>query len=161
MDGNLLQQPRHPFAPAAPGLGARRRTNANVVSENGFKYIVSKNNILGADNKAGVSLMVNMIKNNIEGLYYFFIGEEVGTIGSSCLSKKFDDIDYLKEITSFVKNKFLLISGITPEVWEIFSKAKLIDKITELDSSFTNPTNLLSLNTIKYNKNRYFSKNGL
>ncbi|HUU87281.1 MAG TPA: hypothetical protein VMX17_05965, partial [Candidatus Glassbacteria bacterium] len=32
-------------------------------------------------------------------------------------------------------------------------KADLISKITELDNSFTNPTNLLNLNTIKYNKN--------
>lgn len=39
--------------------------------------------ILGADDKAGVTLMLWLIKNNVPGLYYFFIGEEVGCIGSS------------------------------------------------------------------------------
>jgi hypothetical protein len=38
--------------------------------------------ILGADDKAGVTIMLWMIKNEIPGLYYFFIGEEVGCIGS-------------------------------------------------------------------------------
>ena len=39
--------------------------------------------ILGADDKAGVTILLYLIKNNIPGLYYFFIGEEVGCIGSS------------------------------------------------------------------------------
>lgn len=43
--------------------------------------------ILGADDKAGVTVMLYMIKNNIPGLYYFFIGEEVGCIGSKKASK--------------------------------------------------------------------------
>ena len=38
--------------------------------------------ILGADDKAGVAIMLNMIEKNIPGLYYFFLGEEVGCIGS-------------------------------------------------------------------------------
>lgn len=38
--------------------------------------------ILGADDKAGVTIMLYMIKNKIPGLYYFFIGEEVGCVGS-------------------------------------------------------------------------------
>jgi hypothetical protein len=38
--------------------------------------------ILGADDKAGVVIMLNMIEKNIPGLYYFFLGEEVGCIGS-------------------------------------------------------------------------------
>lgn len=38
--------------------------------------------ILGADDKAGVTLLLWLIKNKIPGLYYFFIGEEVGCIGS-------------------------------------------------------------------------------
>lgn len=39
--------------------------------------------ILGADDRAGVTLMTHMIENKISGLYYFFVGEEVGCIGSS------------------------------------------------------------------------------
>lgn len=43
--------------------------------------------ILGADDKAGVTIMLYMIKNNIPGLYYFFIGEEVGCVGSGLAAK--------------------------------------------------------------------------
>ena len=43
--------------------------------------------ILGADDKAGVTIMLWMIKHNIPGLYYFFIGEEVGCVGSGLLAK--------------------------------------------------------------------------
>lgn len=42
---------------------------------------------LGADDKAGMTVMLWMIKNNVPGLYYFFIGEEVGCIGSSLAAK--------------------------------------------------------------------------
>lgn len=42
---------------------------------------------LGADDKAGVSIMIWMIKHNIPGTYYFFIGEEVGCIGSGLAAK--------------------------------------------------------------------------
>jgi hypothetical protein len=53
------------------------------------------NSNLGADDKAGVVIMLNMISENIPGLYYFFVGEESGCIGSSSLSrifqKKMDD----------------------------------------------------------------------
>jgi hypothetical protein len=46
---------------------------------------------LGADDKAGVCIMLNMINENILGLYYFFIGEEHGGIGSNQLAKVFKD----------------------------------------------------------------------
>ncbi len=42
--------------------------------------------ILGADDKAGVTILLWLIGNNIPGLYYFFIGEEVGCVGSSAAS---------------------------------------------------------------------------
>lgn len=47
--------------------------------------------ILGADDKAGVTIMMYMIQNQIPGLYYFFCGEEVGCVGSSLLAK-FGDV---------------------------------------------------------------------
>lgn len=46
---------------------------------------------LGADDKAGVTVMLWMIKNRVPGFYYFFIGEEVGCIGSG-LAAKYEDI---------------------------------------------------------------------
>jgi hypothetical protein len=44
--------------------------------------------ILGADDKAGVVLLMKLIENNIPGLYYFFVGEEVGRVGSSGILRK-------------------------------------------------------------------------
>jgi len=46
---------------------------------------------LGADDKAGVTVMLHLIKNEVPGLYYFFIGEEVGCIGSGLASKSIAD----------------------------------------------------------------------
>ena len=45
---------------------------------------------LGADDKAGITVLLWMIKNNVPGLYYFFIGEEVGCIGSGNAAKNMD-----------------------------------------------------------------------
>jgi len=44
--------------------------------------------ILGADDKAGVTILSYMIQNKIPGLYYFFKGEECGCVGSSMLALK-------------------------------------------------------------------------
>jgi len=44
---------------------------------------------LGADDKAGTTIMINLITEKIPGLYYFFVGEESGCIGSSALSRVF------------------------------------------------------------------------
>lgn len=64
-------------------------------------HVISKNIIstdgkttLGADDKAGVTLMLWMIKNRVPGLYYFFIGEEVGCIGSGAASSGGDFSKY-------------------------------------------------------------------
>ncbi len=54
--------------------------------------------ILGADDKAGVTIMLYMMTNNIPGLYYFFMGEEKGGVGSRLLSNDFENFDYLKSI---------------------------------------------------------------
>lgn len=46
--------------------------------------------ILGADDKAGMAIMYHMIENKVPGLYYFFLFEERGCVGSRALN------DYLK-----------------------------------------------------------------
>jgi hypothetical protein len=56
---------------------------------------------LGADDKAGMTVMLWMIKNNIPGLYYFFIGEEVGCIGSGLAAKYGDFKGKYDRIISF------------------------------------------------------------
>lgn len=59
--------------------------------------------ILGADDKAGVTIMLYMIQNNIPGLYYFFLGEEVGCIGSKKVanSQKENKIESINKVISF------------------------------------------------------------
>lgn len=59
--------------------------------------------ILGADDKAGVTIMLWMIWNKIPGLYYFFLGEEVGCIGSKALATKFktQKIEDITKVISF------------------------------------------------------------
>jgi hypothetical protein len=56
---------------------------------------------LGADDKAGVTVLLWMIQNNIPGLYYFFIGEEVGCIGSGLAAKYGDFKGKYDRIISF------------------------------------------------------------
>lgn len=66
------------------------------------KYIrTDKKTILGADDKAGMTILLHMIENNVPGLYYFFIGEEVGCIGSTAASKRIDFFSKYKRIISF------------------------------------------------------------
>ena len=57
--------------------------------------------ILGADDKAGVTIMLWLMLHNIPGLYYFFIGEEVGCIGSGLASKYGDFKGKYDRIISF------------------------------------------------------------
>lgn len=54
--------------------------------------------ILGADDKAGVVVMLHMIEHNIPGIYYFFQGEERGGIGSGLLSTEYDTFPHLKGV---------------------------------------------------------------
>jgi hypothetical protein len=55
--------------------------------------------ILGADDKAGVSLMIWMIHHQVPGLYYFFSGEERGSIGSSAVKKNWSHHGYSRMIS--------------------------------------------------------------
>lgn len=67
--------------------------------EGGDEYIYTDGtSILGADDKSGVTVMLYMMAHNIPGLYYFFIGEERGGIGSHALAGVFDEVSYLKNI---------------------------------------------------------------
>jgi hypothetical protein len=80
----------------------RVQSDVNLLIEtqsNGDEIILTDGkSILGADDKAGVVILMYMMDSNVPGLYYFFIGEERGTIGSSNLVGEIDNIDYLKEI---------------------------------------------------------------
>lgn len=55
--------------------------------------------ILGADDKAGMVVLLYMIEKKVPGLYYFFVGEEVGCIGSSKLASDFQWLDISKVVS--------------------------------------------------------------
>jgi hypothetical protein len=61
-------------------------------------FVTDGSSILGADDKAGVSVMLYMMAHNIPGIYYFFIGEERGGIGSNRVASVFDSIEHLKSV---------------------------------------------------------------
>lgn len=58
--------------------------------------------ILGADDKAGMVVILSMIEKQVPGLYYFFIGEEVGCIGSSAVATGWKLSDFSKTIKKVV-----------------------------------------------------------
>jgi hypothetical protein len=58
--------------------------------------------ILGADDKAGMVVILTMIERNVPGLYYFFLGEEVGCIGSGHVAKNWPLNPFSKTINKVV-----------------------------------------------------------
>jgi len=62
------------------------KINKEYYEEKGHRFVKTDGNtILGADDKTGMVIMLNMIDNDIPGMYYFLIGEEKGTVGSGLL----------------------------------------------------------------------------
>jgi hypothetical protein len=60
--------------------------------------------ILGADDKAGMTVILHMIDKKVPGLYYFFVGEEVGCIGSGELAEQWCNLQMfnnIKKVISF------------------------------------------------------------
>lgn len=68
----------------------------NIISTDGTS-------ILGADDKAGLVVLLALIEKEIPGLYYFFLGEERGCIGSrkvADLHSKFK-LEHITKVVSF------------------------------------------------------------
>lgn len=61
--------------------------------EEGFVFAKSSKHktdtILGADDKVGVFILLQMIKNKVPGMYVFHVGEEAGCVGSKWLSNAY------------------------------------------------------------------------
>ena len=74
-------------------------TRLYSIQEDGQEHIITDGStILGADDKSGTTVMLYLMANNVPGLYYFFIGEERGGIGSNALSSIYDKVDYLTDV---------------------------------------------------------------
>lgn len=76
--------------PAKEKTGVDDGSVVHVIDEDFIK--TDGNSNLGADDKAGMVIMLNMISENVPGLYYFFQGEESGCIGSSTMSRKYTEL---------------------------------------------------------------------
>jgi hypothetical protein len=79
--------------------GVYGRGTSNVVDDKSVVHVfdgdfvkTDGNTNLGADDKAGTAIMLNMISENVPGLYYFFMGEESGCVGSTNLSREYDNL---------------------------------------------------------------------
>ena len=88
-------------------------TRLYSIQEDGQEHIITDGStILGADDKSGTTVMLYLMANNVPGLYYFFIGEERGGIGSHDLANVYDEVEYLKEIkrcVSFDRRKTISV----------------------------------------------------
>lgn len=107
--------------------------------------------ILGADDKAGVTIMMYMIKNQIPGLYYFFLGEEVGCVGSKKVAavqkdKKIEGIDKVVSFDRRGTNSVITFQSSQRCASDTFGKA-LADELNKADETFkyeTDPTGVLT-----------------
>lgn len=81
--------------------------------------------ILGADDKAGLTVLLYMIEKNVPGLYCFFIGEEVGCIGSGLASKdaNFKEYDRMISFDRRGTESIITFQSSTRCCSDIFAKA--------------------------------------
>ena len=73
----------------------------HVISDDFIK--TDGRSILGADDKAGLVIMLYMMENSVPGLYYFFMGEEVGCVGSRKVASlhSTEKLPYINKVISF------------------------------------------------------------
>lgn len=96
--------------------------------------------ILGADDKAGMVVLLYMIENKVPGLYYFFEGEEVGCVGSKALASVWEQSEfseYIKKVISFDRRG--LDSVITEQGWGICCSDEFAKDLS-YKLNMTNPT---------------------
>lgn len=95
--GNLHVDLRHLASPASRTMftshtdSVHRIDGPNKFTVDG-RYVRACEDVLGADDGAGVALMCHMIENKVPGLYCFFRSEEVGGVGSKWLAKNMPEL---------------------------------------------------------------------
>lgn len=80
----------------------RNRIIEHIFSKDRSLVKTNEKTTLGADDKAGVTIMLQMIKHNKPGVYYLFKGEEVGRLGSNKLRKSLYENLELKNVTKCI-----------------------------------------------------------
>ena len=114
-------------------LDTADRTQKKVTHVIEGEYIKTDgNSILGADDKAGMTIMLYMIENKIPGLYYFFIGEERGCVGSGRLSKSWTETEFSKYITKCISfDRRGTDSIITEQLYGVCCSLEFADELSE------------------------------
>ena len=88
-------------------LVSRKKDDDEIISSDGTT-------ILGADDKAGVTVMLYMMAHGVPGVYYFFVAEETGGVGSSKVAAEFAATPHLRPVRKCVsfdrKNYFSVIT---------------------------------------------------
>jgi hypothetical protein len=97
---------------------SRKKENINLQSytKDGQEFIVSdETTILGADDKAGVCILLYMIEHNIPGVYWFFYGEERGGQGSARVADNLNKYPFMKNVNKIIsfdrRNYFSVITS--------------------------------------------------
>lgn len=116
------------------------RFNKNMICTDG-------RTILGADDKAGMVVLLYMISKKVPGLYYFFLAEEAGCVGSKKVATSwtsgdilFPELNKIEKIISFDRK------GTTSIITEqLYSECCSLDFATELAERLNNIGNGLSM----------------
>ena len=84
---------------------SRTKDKVNLIEykKDGQTFIMTDGtSILGADDKGGVAILMYMIAHNIPGVYWFFMGEERGGIGSGKVSMDISVYPFMEKIKKMV-----------------------------------------------------------
>ncbi len=81
-------------------IGGSSMINFDLLPTGGILSTDGKS-LLGADDKAGVTVMLYMMYRSVPGIYAFFIGEEVGLAGSRRLAARHEIFGPVKKVVSF------------------------------------------------------------
>ena len=84
---------------------SRSKNEINLIEfEKGGQTFIATDgkSILGADDKAGVTVLMYMIHNKVPGVYWFFIGEERGGIGSRAVTNDYGSYGFMKDIKKVI-----------------------------------------------------------
>lgn len=84
---------------------SRIKSSVGLISyiENDEEFIITDGkSILGADDKAGVTVLMYMISNKVPGVYWFFLGEERGGLGSKYVSNNIQDYPFMTNKTKCI-----------------------------------------------------------
>lgn len=92
------------------------QTKVNHVFKDNF-ITTDGHSVLSADDKAGMTVILYMIKNQVPGVYYFFVGEECGCIGSGKVARDWSNNPFAGQVTKVVSFDRRGTTSVITEQW--------------------------------------------